>query len=74
MAKIDAETPVTGTIWKILTSIGDSVTQGHTLLIVEAMKMEIPIEAPASGTLTELMVNEGDMVSEDDIVAVIETA
>ena len=43
-------------------------------MIMEAMKMEIPVESPASGKLKELLVSEGDQASEDDVVAIIEAA
>ena len=66
------ETPVTGTVWKINFQTGEDVNQGDVILIMEAMKMEIPVESPASGKLKELLVSEGDRATEDDVVAIIE--
>jgi len=66
------ETPVTGTVWKINFQTGEDVNQGDVILIMEAMKMEIPVESPASGKLKELLVSEGDQATEDDVVAIIE--
>jgi acetyl-CoA carboxylase biotin carboxyl carrier protein len=59
-------------VWKVLVAAGDSVEDGDTLVILESMKMEIPVIAEASGTIAELRVNEGDVVQEGDIIAVIE--
>ena len=66
------ETPVTGTVWKINFQTGEDVNQGDVILIMEAMKMEIPVESPASGKLKELLVSEGDQATEEDVVAIIE--
>ncbi len=59
-------------VWKVLVAAGDSVEDGDTLVILESMKMEIPVIAEASGTVAELRVNEGDVVQEGDIIAIIE--
>jgi acetyl-CoA carboxylase biotin carboxyl carrier protein len=58
-------------VWKIVAAAGDSISEGDTLVILESMKMEIPVLAEAAGTLTELAVNEGDVVQEGDLIAVI---
>ena len=55
---------ITGTVWKLEVSPGQRVAEGDTLLIVESMKMEIPVESPANGTVTELLVAEGDSVAD----------
>jgi len=68
-AKIRTE--VAGTVWKIVAAKGASLAAGETILIMESMKMEIPIEAPRAGTLAELLVAEGDVLNEDDVVAVL---
>ena len=73
MAEIQLETPVTGVVWKILATPGSVVAAGDTILIMESMKMEIPIESPEDATVTDLNVAEGDHVSEDDVVATIQT-
>ena len=59
-------------VWKVLVAAGDSVEDGDTLVILESMKMEIPVIVEVSGTVAELRVNEGDVVQEGDIIAVIE--
>jgi acetyl-CoA carboxylase biotin carboxyl carrier protein len=58
-------------VWKVVATAGDTISEGDTLVILESMKMEIPVLAEASGTLTELAVNEGDVVQEGDLIAVI---
>lgn len=74
MARIEVESEVTGNVWKIEKSVGDVVAEEDVIMILESMKMEIPIEAPTSGTLTEILVKEEDQVDEDQIVATIETS
>ncbi|MDX6230477.1 MAG: acetyl-CoA carboxylase biotin carboxyl carrier protein [Frankiales bacterium] len=59
-------------VWKVLVAAGDTVEDGDTLVILESMKMEIPVIAEASGTVAELRVNEGDVVQEGDIIAILE--
>ena len=73
MAEIQLESPVTGVVWKVVAAPGTVVAAGDTVLIMESMKMEIPIESPADATVTLLHVAEGDQVSEDDVVATIQT-
>jgi len=62
---------ITGTVWKIERKVGDSVSEGDTIVILESMKMEMPVEAPAAGTIAEIRVSEGAAVSEGDVIAVI---
>ena len=64
---------MTGVVWKIVAAPGSVVAAGDTILIMESMKMEIPIESPEDATVTLLHVAEGDQVSEDDPVATIQT-
>jgi acetyl-CoA carboxylase biotin carboxyl carrier protein len=59
-------------VWKVVAAEGDSVADGDTLVILESMKMEIPVLAETSGTLARLAVAEGDVVQEGDLIAVIE--
>ncbi len=59
-------------VWKVVAAEGDTVEDGDTLVILESMKMEIPVIAEASGRLTTLAVGEGDVVQEGDLIAVIE--
>lgn len=67
----DVRSEVAGNVWKITTEVGQSVAEGDTLLIIESMKMEIPVEAPRSGTVREIRVAEGQQVAEGAVVAVI---
>lgn len=61
-----------GNVWKIVVNEGDAVAEGEDIVILESMKMEIPISAETSGTVKEIKVNEGDFVNEGDVIAVIE--
>jgi biotin carboxyl carrier protein len=58
-------------VWKVVVSQGDSVQEGDTLVILESMKMEIPVVTESAGTVSELKVGEGDVVQEGDVIAVI---
>ena len=70
--EVKLETPVQGTVWKVVTKVGQNVEAGGTVLIVESMKMEIPVDSPSSGIVSELFVSEGDQVEQDSVVAVID--
>lgn len=72
MARTDLVSEVTGKVWKIVLPVGAAVQEGDTVMILESMKMEIPIEATAAGTLVEICVAEEDQVEEDQLVAIIE--
>lgn len=72
MAKHEVESEVTGNVWKILLEVGADVAEGDVIMILESMKMEIPVEAPAAGKLVELKVSAEDQVEEDQVVAVVE--
>lgn len=63
---------VTGTVWKIEVQIGDSVAADQTLLIIESMKMEIPVTAPRAGKVLQLLVDENEVVNDGQDVVVIE--
>jgi acetyl-CoA carboxylase biotin carboxyl carrier protein len=69
VAEVRAE--MVANVWKVLVSEGDRVDDGDTLVILESMKMEIPILAEESGTVTKLHVAEGDVVQEDELIAEI---
>ena len=73
VARLELETPVTGVVWKVMAGPGARVAAGDPVVIMESMKMEIPVEAPADGTITEILVAEGDPARQDDPVAVLET-
>ncbi|MCK1993595.1 acetyl-CoA carboxylase biotin carboxyl carrier protein subunit [Peribacillus muralis] len=70
MAELKAS--MAGSVWKIVANEGQSVTDGQDIVILESMKMEIPIAAEEAGTIKELKVNEGDFVNEGDVLAIIE--
>lgn len=72
MPRVNVLTEVTGTVWKIQSAVGDRVAAEDVIMILESMKMEIPVETPCAGTLVELLVKEEESVSEDQVVAVIE--
>jgi acetyl-CoA carboxylase biotin carboxyl carrier protein len=59
-------------VWKVVAVEGDNVADGDTLVILESMKMEIPVVAEGAGKLTRLAVAEGDVIQEGDLIAVIE--
>lgn len=65
------KSPVVGTVWKIEVAVGDTVAEDDQIMILESMKMEIPIEAEASGTITEIHVEEGAVLAEGDPLATI---
>jgi acetyl-CoA carboxylase biotin carboxyl carrier protein len=59
-------------VWKVVAAAGDQVAEGDTVVILECMKMEIPVLAESDGTVARLAVNEGDVVQEGDLIAVVE--
>ena len=59
-------------VWKVVAAAGDQVSDGDTLVILESMKMEIPVVAESDGTVVELAVAEGDVVQEGDLIARVE--
>lgn len=71
MAK-EVESQVTGSIWKIEKAVGDEVAENEIIMIIESMKMEIPLESPCAGRISEIRVAEGDGVEEDQVLAVVE--
>ncbi len=66
---VDVKAEVAGKVWKIEKQVGERVEAGETLLIIESMKMEIPVPAPGNGALLELRVEEGDSVEEGALLA-----
>jgi acetyl-CoA carboxylase biotin carboxyl carrier protein len=74
MPTMNIESEVTGTIWKVEVKAGQSVSEDETLLIVESMKMEIPVTAPTAGRVAEVKVMEGDAVTDQQVLVVLETA
>ncbi len=67
MSEVRAE--LTANVWKVLVGVGDRVTDGDTLVILESMKMEIPVLAEEDGVVAALAVAEGDVVQENDLIA-----
>jgi acetyl-CoA carboxylase biotin carboxyl carrier protein len=70
MAEVRAE--MVANVWKVVVSEGDTVEDGDTLVILESMKMEIPVLSEDDGVVATLKVAEGDVVQEGDLIAVIE--
>ena len=70
MANVEAH--ITGTVWKIEVAVGDTVEEGDTVVILESMKMEMPVEAEDEGTVREVLVEEGQTVTEGDPLVVME--
>ena len=68
----DVPSQITGTVWKIEVTVGQQVAVGDVLVILESMKMEIPVTAPVAGRVSELRVAAEDTVQEGDVVAVID--
>ena len=68
----DVEAHITGTVWKIECQVGQSVDEGDTLVILESMKMEMPVEAEDDGKVAEIKCEEGQSVSEGDVLVVLE--
>jgi acetyl-CoA carboxylase biotin carboxyl carrier protein len=69
VAEVRAE--MVANVWKVVAAEGDQVQDGDTLVILESMKMEIPVLAESDGILTKLAVAEGDVIQEGDLIAVI---
>jgi acetyl-CoA carboxylase biotin carboxyl carrier protein len=72
MSFVDVKTEITGNIWKIVAQVGDQLSENDPIIIMESMKMEIPIMASEDGRLSEILVSEGDIVTEGSVVARIE--
>lgn len=71
---IEVKSQMTGSVWKIVVEVGQQVEEDEELVILESMKMEIPIVAPEAGIIKEILVNESDFVSEDDVVVILDKA
>jgi acetyl-CoA carboxylase biotin carboxyl carrier protein len=72
LAMVDIEAHITGNVWKIEVAVGDEVSDGDTVAILESMKMEIPVEAEDDGIVKEIRCEEGQSVSEGDVLVVLE--
>ena len=71
MAAIRVTSEMAGSVWKLLAAVGDDVAEGADLLLLESMKMEIPIATPAAGRVAEIRVEEREMVSEGQLLLVL---
>lgn len=69
---MNVEAHITGTIFRIETEVGARVDTGDVLVVIESMKMEMPVEAPAAGRVAELRVQEGQSVEEGDVLLVLD--
>ncbi|MFZ0385956.1 MAG: biotin/lipoyl-binding carrier protein [Solirubrobacteraceae bacterium] len=69
---IEIEAHITGTVWKVEVAVGDAVTEGDAVVILESMKMEMPVEAEDPGTVREIRCSEGQSVSEGDVLVVLD--
>jgi acetyl-CoA carboxylase biotin carboxyl carrier protein len=72
MAKIDIKTELTGNVIKVAKAVGDTVTENEAIIILESMKMELPIAAPEEGKVIEILVKEGQVAKEGSVVARME--
>ncbi|MCC5857805.1 MAG: hypothetical protein JJT90_06605 [Ectothiorhodospiraceae bacterium] len=73
MATTEVASEVTGSVWKVELEEGDHVDEGSVIMILESMKMEIPVEAPVAGKLVDVRVSPGESVEEDQVVCVIQS-
>ena len=72
MAEIKVQSEITGKVWAIEASVGDSLEEEDTIIVLESMKMEIPVVAPREGSLKAILVAEGDPIAEGQDVAIME--
>ena len=72
MARIEIKSEITGTVWQLKAQPGDKVESGDVLIVIESMKMEIPVITEDGGTVKEILVKERGPVSEGQVVAIIE--
>jgi acetyl-CoA carboxylase biotin carboxyl carrier protein len=72
MARIEIKSEITGTVWQVKSRPGERVESGDTLLVIESMKMEIPVITEDAGTVREILVKEKDPVAEGQVVAVLD--
>ena len=73
MSEVKVRATIGGSIWQIVTAAGDEVAKDDPILIMESMKMEIPVTAPRAGRVKAFLVEAGQVVAEDDVLALIET-
>ena len=71
MKTVEVKAELSGNVWKVVLSAGDEVAEDDVVLVLESMKMEIPVLSPASGTLADIRVKETDQVQEGQVIATI---
>lgn len=72
MAELKVRSEIAGSVWKIEVAIGDEVAEDDPLIVLESMKMEIPLLSPRAGVVREILVGEGDPIGEGDIAVILE--
>jgi acetyl-CoA carboxylase biotin carboxyl carrier protein len=72
MAETRVKSEIAGSVWKIEVAIGDSVAEDDPLMVLESMKMEIPLLAPCAGVVREILVAEGEPIAEGDLAVILE--
>lgn len=70
---VEIKAHITGTVWKIIVAVGDSVAEDDTVAILESMKMEMPVEAPEGGQIEQIVADEGQAVEEGDVLLILKT-
>jgi biotin carboxyl carrier protein len=73
VSRIQVESDVQGNVWKVEVAVGDRVSEGDVLVVLESMKMEIPVEAPADGVVRELKVVPEQPVEEGEVIVILES-
>ena len=73
MGKLEAKSEVSGSVWKIEVELGQKVAEGDILVLIESMKMEIPVVVEAAGTVASILVAEGEAITEGQSVVILET-
>ena len=68
---MDIKSEIAGQVWKVVAKVGDELTEEDVIIIIESMKMEIPLISPSSGVLIELFVSEQDVIAEDQLIATL---
>lgn len=69
---VEVRAQITGTVWKVLVQVGQRVAEEETVVILESMKMEIPVEAPAGGSVRAVHVSEGDSIEDGALIVTLE--
>jgi biotin carboxyl carrier protein len=72
VARIRVRSEIAGSVWKIEVAVGDRVAEEDPLVILESMKMEIPLLAPGAGIVAEILVKEGEAIAEGDVAVILE--